>query len=135
MYLDANEMTRRKRRYSSPMVGLRGLSSDLAGSVRRRGPRRAESTNGMVYTILHFQPSGGVLRKEEILQTRLPKLPTRLSEQLRMVMQIYEDRRSGRKLPLYLARQNIDGIEVEFSNMLVEDANNDNLSYVDYLCL
>lgn len=50
-------------------------------------------------------------------------------------MQIWEDHRSGRRLPLYVARQNMDGIEVEFSNMLVEDANNDNLSYVDYLCL
>lgn len=50
-------------------------------------------------------------------------------------MSTWEQRRGGRRLPLYLARQNIDGIEVEFSNMLVEDANNDALSYVDYLCL
>lgn len=69
------------------------------------------------------------------LQTRLPKLETRLSEQLRGIVSTYEKRRSGRRLPLYIARQNIDGIEIEFSNMLIEDANNDNLSYVDYLCL
>lgn len=71
----------------------------------------------------------------DVLQTRLPNLPTRLSEQLREIMSTWEQRRGGRRLPLYIARQNIDGIEVEFSNMLVEDANNDALSYVDYLCL
>lgn len=53
---------------------------------------------------------------------------------MRTIIKIYEERRSGRRLPLYIARQNVDGIEVEFSNMLIEDANNDNLSYVDYLC-
>lgn len=68
-------------------------------------------------------------------QTRLPKLPTRLSEQVRRILATFEEHHSHRKLPLYIARQNIDGIEIEFSNMLVEDANNDNLSYVDYLCL
>ena len=68
-------------------------------------------------------------------QTRLPKLPTRLSEQLRTIISTYETRRNGRRLPLYIARQNLDGIEIEFSNLLIEDANNDNLSYVDYLCL
>jgi protein transport protein SEC24 len=52
-----------------------------------------------------------------------------------MVVSTYEKRRQGRRLPVYIARQNIDGIEIEFSNMLIEDANNDNLSYVDYLCL
>ena len=69
------------------------------------------------------------------MQTRLPKLPTRLSEQLRTIISTYEARRNGRRLPLYIARQNLDGIEIEFSNLLIEDANNDNLSYVDYLCL
>ena len=33
-----------------------------------------------------------------------------------------------------MARQNRDGMEVEFANNLVEDPNNDALSYVDYLC-
>ena len=53
----------------------------------------------------------------------LPELPTRLSTQLRNVLSYYAIQRGGKKLPVLIARQNIDGTEVEFSNMLVEDAN------------
>ncbi len=34
-------------------------------------------------------------------------------------------------MPFVLARQNVDGSELEFGNMLIEDANNDAMSYVD----
>ncbi|GAA6061825.1 hypothetical protein JCM10212_001131 [Sporobolomyces blumeae] len=65
--------------------------------------------------------------------TTLPDLPTRLSAQMRNILSYFEER-TGRCLPVLIARQNIDGTEIEFSNMLIEDSNNEQFSYVDYLC-
>jgi protein transport protein SEC24 len=41
----------------------------------------------------------------------------------------------GHGLPVILVRQNVDGMEIEFANALVEDSNNDALSYADCACL
>ncbi|KAL8280889.1 hypothetical protein RQP46_006568 [Phenoliferia psychrophenolica] len=70
----------------------------------------------------------------DIRMGALPVLPTRLSTQLRNILAYFEIQRGGRSLPVLIARQNVDGTEIEFSNMLVEDANNEGLSYPDYLC-
>ncbi|GAA5990972.1 hypothetical protein JCM10908_000105 [Rhodotorula pacifica] len=67
-------------------------------------------------------------------KSTLPVLSTRLSAQLRNILAYFESRAGTGCTPVLLARQNIDGTEFEFSNMLVEDSNNEQLSYVDYLC-
>lgn len=58
----------------------------------------------------------------------LPALPTRLSRQVRGVIEFWERSRGGRKIPVIIARQNKDGTEIEFSNLLTEDAVNDAMS-------
>lgn len=66
--------------------------------------------------------------------TCLPKLPTKLSQQVRAIVEAYAAQRCKPSLQVIMARQNRDGMEVEFANNLVEDQNNDAMSYVDYLC-
>lgn len=64
-------------------------------------------------------------------QIQLPHLPTRLSAQVQNILASRRAQRGGREPKLLLARQQMDGSEIEFGDMLVEDANNANLSYVD----
>lgn len=63
-------------------------------------------------------------------QTRLPRLPTLLSTQVRNILTHLEGI-AGRSLPVTIVRQNMDGMEIEFANSLIEDSNNDALSYTD----
>jgi len=74
----------------------------------------------------------GVESPEEldVRMTRLPKLPTLLSTQIRNII-THLERIIGHSLPIIIVRQNMDGMEIEFANQLVEDSNNDALSYTD----
>ncbi|KAI8447533.1 Sec23/Sec24 trunk domain-containing protein [Phakopsora pachyrhizi] len=79
----------------------------------------------------------GVRSLEELEPTknyRIPRLNTKLSEQVRTLMKHYNAHKGEIGNCLMICRQNVDSSELEFANLLVEDQNNDAMSYVDYLC-
>jgi protein transport protein SEC24 len=69
-----------------------------------------------------------------LLKRALPVIDSRTSVKTRDILaQIQKDR--PRYLQLQIVRHQLDShLEVEFANLLVEDANHDAMSYVDYLC-
>lgn len=107
------------------MAGKECVSSDSAGSLRRRefGGARRQDGQSPLYDLCRCDTRIDERLDGEDLQPKLPVLASRLSVQLRNVISVFERQRGGRRLPVLIARQNIDGTEVEFNNMLIEDLN------------
>ena len=57
-----------------------------------------------------------------------------MSEQVHNIIN-YRHAQRGWTPKLTIARQNMDGAELEFADMLVEDKNNAAMSYLDCTCL
>lgn len=66
-------------------------------------------------------------------QNIMPTLDTALSRQTRDIIGAIQAQRAW-KMPVHIVRQQLD-MELEFANLLTEDKNNEQMSYVDYLCV
>lgn len=63
----------------------------------------------------------------------MPTIDTALSRQTRDIIGAIQAQRAW-KMPVHIVRQQLDA-ELEFANLLTEDKNNEQMSYVDYLCV
>ncbi|KAI9673729.1 MAG: COPII coat Sec23p-Sfb3p heterodimer component [Trizodia sp. TS-e1964] len=80
-----------------------------------------------------FGPAHTTLQSLPPTLSALPTLETHLSAQVRNMLRYLATLRGSKALTVQLARQGIDGAEVEFARLLVEDRNNEAQSYVDWL--
>ena len=92
--------------------------------------------------------AGGLARLDALATSALPPLPTHLSAQARNLLAYWGGCSPGAAgsaaaragvgapgagPPLQIARQGLDGAELEFARLLVEDRNGEAQSYVDWL--
>jgi protein transport protein SEC24 len=83
-----------------------------------------------------LQAAFGVSSLEQIdtKATELPVLSSNVNEQIRKVVNAIQTQRSRSISSIQIVRQQLDQRELEFCNLLIEDKNLDNMSYIDHLC-
>ncbi|KAG0012562.1 COPII coat Sec23p-Sfb3p heterodimer component [Entomortierella chlamydospora] len=124
----------------SGRVFLPSLVRDSYARLNPTGAYLLENGHKMYFWLGHEIPAQflldvfGVQTLDEVNpnQRHLPELDTMTSSQLRMI-RTYMQAQRGRYLDLVIIRQGKDQPEHEMSNLLVEDKNNEAMSYVDYL--
>ncbi|KAF9382274.1 COPII coat Sec23p-Sfb3p heterodimer component [Mortierella sp. AD011] len=125
---------------TSGRVFLPSLVRDSYARLNPTGAYLLENGHKMYLWLGHEIPAQflldvfGVQTLDEVnpTQRHLPELDTMTSSQLRMI-RTYMQAQRGRYLDLVIIRQGKDQPEHEMSNLLVEDKNNEAMSYVDYL--
>ena len=80
-----------------------------------------------------FGPELNSLQALDPQTNELPVLDTHLNAQVRNLLAYVATVRGSKAATIQLARQGLDGSEFEFARMLVEDRNNEQQSYVDWL--
>lgn len=80
-----------------------------------------------------FGPEATSLKALDPCTSALPVLDTHLNAQVRNIIEFLRSTRGSKGLTIQLARQGIDGAELEFARLLLEDRNNEAQSYVDWL--
>ncbi|KAK5951454.1 COPII coat Sec23p-Sfb3p heterodimer component [Knufia fluminis] len=80
-----------------------------------------------------FGPEFNSLQALDPQTNELPVLETHLNAQVRNLLAYVATVRGSKAATIQLARQGLDGSEFEFARMLVEDRNNEQQSYVDWL--
>ncbi|OZJ02131.1 hypothetical protein BZG36_04584 [Bifiguratus adelaidae] len=118
-----------------PAVRLSYQRLDPAGAYLLENGQRMMLWLGREVPADFLQNVFGVSTLEEvdICMPSLPELDNVRSQKIQAMVNYMQSARA-RSLSLQVVRQQIDPFELDFANMLVEDKNNENMSYVDYLC-
>ena len=80
-----------------------------------------------------FGPGCNSLSDLNPLHSTLPQVDSQISTQLHNLLAHISESRPSRSLHIQFVRQTLDGAELEFSTLLVEDRNNEAQAYTEFL--
>ncbi|KAI1311905.1 COPII coat Sec23p-Sfb3p heterodimer component [Mortierella claussenii] len=122
------------RVFLPPLVRVSYARLNPAGAYLLENGQKLFFWLGQEISVVFLQEVFGVQSLDEVdpLQRHLPHLETSMSSHLR-TLQNYMQAQRAKYLDLTIVRQGKDQSELEFSNLLVEDKNNEAMSYVEYL--